>query len=108
MVPACNENDVSPGARQLRTEISACATCSETHNTHGRSSASGSKSVTGRLFSFGQRFPPPGRRTGHTDPLPACLVAGQEAREVAGDGKAEPGSAETLCGRGIGLTDLLE
>jgi hypothetical protein len=30
------------------------------------------------------------------------------ARELAGDGEAQPGSAEPLCGRGIGQAELLE
>src|SRR5262245_64270309 len=35
-------------------------------------------------------------------------VATHHARELAGDGKAEPGAAEALRGRGIGLAELLE
>src|SRR5262249_50372451 len=35
-------------------------------------------------------------------------VATHHARELAGEGKAEPRSAEALRGRGIGLTELLE
>src|SRR5262249_12686435 len=35
-------------------------------------------------------------------------VAPHHTRELAGDGKAEPGSAEALSGRGIGLAELLE
>src|SRR5262245_52979259 len=34
-------------------------------------------------------------------------VAAHHARELAGDGEAEPGAAEALSGRGIGLTELL-
>src|SRR5262245_55660868 len=35
-------------------------------------------------------------------------VAPHHARELAGDGKAQPRSAEALSGRGIGLAELLE
>src|SRR5262245_15819486 len=35
-------------------------------------------------------------------------VAAHHARELAREGKAEPGPAEPLSGRGIGLTELLE
>jgi hypothetical protein len=35
-------------------------------------------------------------------------VAAHHARELAGDGKAEPGAAEALCRRPIGLAELLE
>ena len=35
-------------------------------------------------------------------------VAAHHARELAGDGEAEPGAAESLSGRGIGLAELLE
>src|SRR5262249_34469780 len=35
-------------------------------------------------------------------------VATHHARELAGDGKAEPRAAEALRGRGIGLGELLE
>ena len=35
-------------------------------------------------------------------------VAAHHARELAGDGKAEPRAAEALSGRGIGLAELLE
>src|SRR5262249_13723715 len=35
-------------------------------------------------------------------------VATHHARELAGDGKAEPGAAEAPRGRGIGLAELLE
>src|SRR5262249_42370517 len=35
-------------------------------------------------------------------------VAAHHARELARDGKTEPGAAEVLCGRGIGLAELLE
>src|SRR5262249_4678573 len=35
-------------------------------------------------------------------------VAAHHARELAGDGKAEPRAPETLCSRGIGLGELLE
>ena len=35
-------------------------------------------------------------------------VAAHHARELAGDGKAEPRAAEALRGRGIGLAELLE
>src|SRR6516225_1670940 len=37
-----------------------------------------------------------------------CHVAAHHARELAGDGKAEPRAAEFLRGRGIGLAELLE
>jgi hypothetical protein len=35
-------------------------------------------------------------------------VAAHHARELAGDGKAEPRAAEALCRRGIGLAEFLE
>src|SRR5262249_58406028 len=35
-------------------------------------------------------------------------IAAHHARELAGDGKAEPRTAETLRGRGISLAELLE
>src|SRR6516165_4806386 len=35
-------------------------------------------------------------------------IAAHHARELAGDGKAEPGAAELLRSRGIGLAELLE
>jgi hypothetical protein len=35
-------------------------------------------------------------------------VAPHHARELAGDGKPEPGAAEALRGRGIGLAEFLE
>src|SRR6516165_6706687 len=35
-------------------------------------------------------------------------VTAHHARELAGDGKAEPGAAKALSGRGIGLAELLE
>src|SRR5262249_61841886 len=35
-------------------------------------------------------------------------IGAAQARELTGDGKAEPGAAETLRGRGIGLAELLE
>src|SRR5258707_2180989 len=35
-------------------------------------------------------------------------VATHHARELAGNGKAEPGAAEVLRGRGVGLAELLE
>src|SRR5215475_12173647 len=35
-------------------------------------------------------------------------VATHHARELAGDGKAEPSAAEALSGLGIGLAELLE
>src|SRR5262249_9545634 len=35
-------------------------------------------------------------------------IAAHQARELAGDGKAEPRAPETLCSRGIGLGELLE
>ena len=35
-------------------------------------------------------------------------IAAHHARELAGDGEAEPGAAEALRGRGIGLGELLE
>src|SRR6516162_9411295 len=35
-------------------------------------------------------------------------VAAHHARELAGDGEAEPGPAEALRGRGVGLRELLE
>jgi len=35
-------------------------------------------------------------------------VAAHHARELAGDGKAEPRTPETLCSRSIGLAELLE
>src|SRR5262249_20524281 len=35
-------------------------------------------------------------------------VTAHHARELAGDGKAETGAAEALCGRGISLAELLE
>src|SRR5262249_16240111 len=35
-------------------------------------------------------------------------VAAHHARELAGDGKAEPRAAEALSGRGIGLAELFE
>jgi hypothetical protein len=35
-------------------------------------------------------------------------IAAHHARELAREGKAEPGAAEALRGRGIGLAELLE
>src|SRR5262249_61841527 len=35
-------------------------------------------------------------------------IAAHQARELTGDGKAEPRAPETLCSRGIGLGELLE
>jgi hypothetical protein len=35
-------------------------------------------------------------------------IAAHHAGELARDGEAEPGAAETLCCRGIGLGELLE
>jgi hypothetical protein len=35
-------------------------------------------------------------------------VAAHHARELARDGEAQAGAAETLCGRGIGLAEFLE
>src|SRR5215510_13699710 len=35
-------------------------------------------------------------------------IAAHQARELAGDGKAESRAPETLCSRGIGLGELLE
>src|SRR5262249_44498412 len=35
-------------------------------------------------------------------------IAAHHARELASDGEAEPGAAEALRGRGIGLAELLE
>src|SRR5262249_59386199 len=35
-------------------------------------------------------------------------VAAHQARELAGNGKAETRAPETLCSRGIGLAELLE
>src|SRR5262245_42288252 len=97
MVPAGNENDISPGARQLRTEISACAACSENHNTHGRSSASRSHSVTARVFSLGLAGSTARQTHGKDRALPRLArhghVAAHHARELAGDGKAEPRAA---------------
>src|SRR5215471_12650996 len=37
-----------------------------------------------------------------------CHVAAHHARELAGDGKAEPRAGEALRGRGISLAELLE
>src|SRR5215469_4032161 len=37
-----------------------------------------------------------------------CHIAAHHARELAGEGKAEPGAAESLSGRGVGLRELLE
>src|SRR5262249_24467684 len=50
MVPACNENDISPAVRQLSTEVAPCATCSENHNTHHPSRGRRSQCVTARVF----------------------------------------------------------
>ena len=35
-------------------------------------------------------------------------IAAHQARELTGDGKAEPGAAELLRGCGVGLAELLE
>ena len=52
----------------------------------------------------------PGSRTVNTEPLPGSgrhrHVATHHARELARDGKAEPGAAETLRGRRLCLTEL--
>src|SRR3954454_11224628 len=37
-----------------------------------------------------------------------CHIPAHHAGEIAGDGESEPGAAETLRGRGIGLGELLE
>src|SRR6516164_5434730 len=112
MVPAGNENDISPGARQLRTEISACAACSENHNTHGRSSASRSHSVTARVFSLGLAGST-ARQTHRKDRTLARLarhgdVATHHARELARDSKAEPCPAVSARRQGIGLGEILK
>jgi len=55
---------------------------------------------------------PPGRRTVNTEPLPCSLATvtspPNHARELAGDCKPEARAAETLPGRPVGLSELLE
>ena len=55
---------------------------------------------------------PPGRRTVNSRAFARlarhCHVAAHHAGELAGDGETEPGAAEALRSRGIGLGELLK